>query len=492
MQKKVAIVGAGLGGLTAGNLLAKKGHRVTLFESQKVPGGYTSGFRRKGFYFESGTLSFESSDTVFKVMKKMGIYDRIGFVRQPIAIKSEKMDGVCRSYLDLKSLVYDSHPEEKKALDRYFGTVDRMVNAMMGLMKPQSVAGYLKYPLRIIQFMRLYHKYSRVNITEFTARYFSRDSGLFRFFKSMGYPDMSAAIIPGAYLSFFDDYWTVEKGMQRWADVLVDNFKQLGGELRLDSPVETILTEKGTAIGVVAGGREFPADAVISASDYKKTFLNLLDDRSAIPGDLLERIEKNSVSEGIFTVYLGLDLSPDELKKHLRVPHLSVHDEKPGADIHDPTDRDYFRKAGFMLYSPSLHDQTLAPEGKSSLMIQAVSPHRWMDNWGGGDRKTYRRLKEQVAETLIARSEKVIPGLSGYIDFQDAATPLTYERYTGNSHGATSAWSWNPANKFYKNIMSINIDTPIRNLFIGSCWAAQIGGVPSAIMAAVKCAKKIG
>ena len=40
--------------------------------------------------------------------------------------------------------------------------------------------------------------------------------------------------------------------------------------------------------------------------------------------------------------------------------------------------------------------------------------------------------------------------------------------------------------------MSIKIDTPVRNLLVGSCWSCQIGGVPSAIGAARKCAKKIG
>ncbi|UCG93509.1 MAG: NAD(P)-binding protein, partial [candidate division WOR-3 bacterium] len=34
----IAIIGAGMGGLIAGNLLAKKGHKVTIFESHSEPG----------------------------------------------------------------------------------------------------------------------------------------------------------------------------------------------------------------------------------------------------------------------------------------------------------------------------------------------------------------------------------------------------------------------------------------------------------------------
>ncbi|MBN2008240.1 hypothetical protein JW960_02715 [candidate division KSB1 bacterium] len=124
-------------------------------------------------------------------------------------------------------------------------------------------------------------------------------------------------------------------------------------------------------------------------------------------------------------------------------------------------------------------------------MLQAIVPYRWINNWESGDRATYRRLKEQAKQTLIRKAEKLIPGLTEAIEFEDAATPLTYERYTHNTDGATSAWSWNPNNKFYSKFSKVYIETPIPNLLIGSCWANQIGGVPGAIGAAWKCAEKI-
>ena len=72
-MKNVAIIGSGLSGLLCGNLLAKKGHKVTIFESHGTPGGYTAGFWREGFYFESGTLAFESTPSVNKAMEDVGL-----------------------------------------------------------------------------------------------------------------------------------------------------------------------------------------------------------------------------------------------------------------------------------------------------------------------------------------------------------------------------------------------------------------------------------
>jgi phytoene dehydrogenase-like protein len=133
----------------------------------------------------------------------------------------------------------------------------------------------------------------------------------------------------------------------------------------------------------------------------------------------------------------------------------------------------------------------LAPEGKSSLMIHAMAPNKWMNNWGGGDRETYKLLKDRAKNALIDKASAVIPDLRKHVEFDDAATPLTYERYTHNTDGASSAWSWNPNKKFYEKFMGVHIKTPVKNLYIGSCWANQIGGVPGAISAALECVKKI-
>ena len=492
-MKQVIIIGSGMGGLTAGNLLARKGHKVTIFEAGGSPGGYTAGFRRQGYYFESGTLSFEMSADIFKLMKEIGVYDKVEFVRQATGIIAAEMNGVCSSYADFKKLAYGAYPAQKDQLDGYFGAADKMIRAMMAVMAPRGLAAFLAYPFQLARFAALYKRYSRQTITEFAARSFGRDSALFRYFKDIGYPDMSAALIGPALASFLDDYWTVKTGMQSWANALAHQFRGAGGELKLGARVDKIVTRNGAAVGIESGGAFTPADWVISAADYKKTFLEMLDDPSLVPSALREKIGRTAVSEGIVTVYLGLDIPPGEMRTWLKVPHVSYRDASAAADIRSSgDDAEYFQKVHVGLYSPSLHDPALAPEGKSGLMIQAAAPYHWMDNWGGGDRQKYRALKEAAKQALIAKASGVVPGLAERIEFSDVATPLTYERYTGNTDGATSAWSWNPNNKFYKSAMSVNVDTPVKRLLIGSCWASQIGGVPGAIGAARKCVKKIG
>lgn len=135
-MSKVIIIGSGIGGLTAGNLLVKDGHKVTIFESHNTPGGYTAGFWCKGFYFESGTLSFESSASIFKVMKDIGVFDRIDFIRQRIRFVSKDFDMIPETYRDYKNTILSAYPTEKDRLSKYFTEVDKMYDAMGSTDKP--------------------------------------------------------------------------------------------------------------------------------------------------------------------------------------------------------------------------------------------------------------------------------------------------------------------------------------------------------------------
>jgi phytoene dehydrogenase-like protein len=485
---RVIIIGSGLGGLTAGNLLAAQGHKVTIFESHSAPGGYTAGFRRNGYYFESGTFSLECSDLIFRVMKDIGIDGKVEFVRQVSRLRSEDFDAIPESYAELKEMFYKSYPAEKQALDRFFGEVDKLVAATEPFLLKSDGWAKLAGSLKMLG---LYNKYRNVTMGQFMNKYFAEDSNLYRFWTRMVYPDTAAWMIGGAIVSFISDYWTVKGGMQSWADALADNFRAAGGELRLNTCIDRIVTDKGKATGVAKGQDVWPADYVIAAGDYKQTFLKLLDDQSLVPTALLRKIERSAVSEGFMVVYLGLRMTNEELGKIMKVPHLTFFDEKQGLDIYDEEDECFFQKNSIGLYSLSLLNPALAPAGKSSLMIAAMASPDWMDNWGGGDKRRYLALKEKAKKDMIDKAGKVIPGLRGLIEYEDAATPLTYERFTHNTGGATSAWSWNPEKKFYDNAMGNHVDTPVKNLFIGSCWAAQMGGVPGAVAAALKCVKRI-
>jgi phytoene dehydrogenase-like protein len=436
-MKNVIIIGAGIGGLTAGCLLAKRGHKVTIFESHSMPGGYTAGFYRKGCYFESGTLCFEYANTIYKSMKDIGVLEKIDFQKTGMRIVSPDFDGTPGNFEEFKKIMYGAFPGEKGELDEAFADADKILSVFKqssSMILPAVMSGteMLRYMLPMIPMLpktlRVVKEFGDLTSSEFASRYFEKGSALFNLFSKFSYPETSAVMLVSALAGVFDDIWTVKSGMQSWADILAAKFRELGGELKLKAYVDKIVTRNGAAIGIMCKDAFYKADSVISAGDYKKTFLRLLDDKSLIPERQLGSIESASVSEGFFTVYMALSMPCEELKKHMKYPHVFNIDIKPDCDIYNPDDEDYFSKAGFYLYSSSMVNPALAPFGKSSLMIQCRSVDGWMNRWGGGDKEAYRHLKEKAMDTLIKRAAELIPGLKESIEYKEASRAANWPR----------------------------------------------------------------
>lgn len=111
------------------------------------------------------------------------------------------------------------------------------------------------------------------------------------------------------------------------------------------------------------------------------------------------------------------------------------------------------------------------------------------DNFNGaanGKRdKEYVRAKRALAEVLIGKVEKIVPGLSGSIVVSEMATPFTFERYTGATGGAWYDGVY-PAGRPHKGLKA---KTPIKGLYLTGTKAFAGGGMPPAIVDGVQAAR---
>ena len=106
MNKKVIIVGAGLGGLASGLLLSKNGFEVEILEMNSRAGGRLNQVQADGFTFDSGPSFFSMSYIFKEFMDKCGVEMPFKFVElDPLySVNFRGSDKTFHLYKDIKKL----------------------------------------------------------------------------------------------------------------------------------------------------------------------------------------------------------------------------------------------------------------------------------------------------------------------------------------------------------------------------------------------------
>jgi hypothetical protein len=123
-------------------------------------------------------------------------------------------------------------------------------------------------------------------------------------------------------------------------------------------------------------------------------------------------------------------------------------------------------------------DSCVAPRGKSLLLSMFLCEWPYWEKFKG-DPVTYEAEKEQTAHACIAALETLYPGIRAKVEMVDVATPLTYERFTGNWKG--THMTWQPTLEFQRRHRFIPKTVPgLDGLYLASMWTNPPGGLPGA------------
>lgn len=459
----VILIGAGIAGLVCGNFLCKKGYKVLICEQAGSPGGYVSGFKRNGFYFDAGIQSFASSGIVFPILEELNLKDRIQFVKADYRFVEPEFDVKVDSIQNVACAIKKANPGDEIGIQSYFDEISQAIEKM----KNQEDTEGLK------------QHYSNISAEELARKHLKNCRSI-GYLSQMGYRGVSALTSIGMWFSFLYDYWYPVEGMQNFANILAENIEQQGGLISYNTYVDEIIVSGSKAIGVItSSGERIESNYVVSCCDLKQTFAKLIK-KGLIDAKRQQEIQSARISESFVTTYLGVDIDQDKMRKFMNAHHVFYIPDCQLADLEDLDDLDLYRKSFVEITAPSVVNASFVPDGKSSIILQALANYNWRDRWGLGsdeqDRKRYLYLKEKVGNELISTAENVIPGLSDKIIVKEIATPLTHERYTKNSEGATAGWSWNIKERQIFSRGEYGLVTPIENLYAASHWITPYGG----------------
>jgi len=209
---------------------------------------------------------------------------------------------------------------------------------------------------------------------------------------------------------------------------MVAELQRNGAEVRKHVRVEKILTEmregKRVVAGVVANGREIRAKVVLSNANIKNTTMQLVGAEN-LPADYRAEVEKVRINTSSCQVYFGI-------RKGESIPHvgdLLFTSEAPKFSSDELVDL-HTRSRTFSVYYPDTRP------GSDRYTVVASLNARYED-WEKMTDAEYAQHKQRLIDESLAALERHIPGIRAKIDWMEAATPRTIERYTTHIGGTS-------------------------------------------------------
>jgi len=453
----VIVIGSGLGGLTGANALAKAGHRVLLVEHHYQFGGLATWFTRKGGHifdislhgFPSGMIKScrrywtkEISDAIVQLkdirfvnpqMDVWTTFTREDYTRVLVdQFKLQRTD-VEAFYDYLRAMnYYDNNPETTgQMLNRFFpGRPD--VHRL--LMEPISYANGSNFDDPAITFGIVFSNF------------------------------MGAGV------------YTFRGGSDDLIEKMVTELKKNGVELRKKVLVDKILVEERdgqkVACGIVAGnGRVIRAKAILSNANIKNTIFRLAGEQN-FPADFVEQARCVRINSSSCQVYFGI-------RKGESIPHIGDLVFTSAAPQYSNEELTHFHTTSrtFSVYYPDTRP------GSDRYTVVASLNGLYPD-WKTLSEDDYEAHKLRMIEESLVALEKFIPDVRAKIDWQEAATPRTIERYTTHLNGTSFG------TKFEGLPVSMHLSEKLPGLFhagsVGIIMSGWLGTINYGIITANK------
>ncbi|MBF0548407.1 MAG: NAD(P)/FAD-dependent oxidoreductase [Candidatus Riflebacteria bacterium] len=482
------IIGAGIGGLTCGNLLARKGLDVLILEQHSLVGGYCTSYKRGDYLFDVPCVigSVRKGDPVEQILSYIGVTKKVDFLELDKLARIVGPDMEIDWHSDTYKLEHEflsKFPNDRKSIRNFFSEIRIIWEEISEAHYKPGLLQMLLYPF---QFPRLV-KYGNCTLSEFLDRFFSNEKikeflGKESVTLGLCKEEVSALLYIGYIMGYSaGGIWYPKGGFQNISNAFADCLKECGGTIITNAMVNEILIENKSAVGVrLSDGKEIFARIVISNADTKNTYLKLIDPKK-IPPELRSKVEKFEQSTSGFVVKLAVKMEIPQLKNYAWLFYCPEYGSVRKMLHLSRENKIDLENCSFSIDTASLIDTETAPAGISIINLTIIPvPFHYSEKWMSSNKQEYKQLKEKIAAGLIRRAEKFLPGLSEKIVAMDISTPITYERYTLASGGGWYDIAMTPGQSLMNRV---GPDTPIKNLFSTGAKSMPGGGLNAAIPA---------
>jgi phytoene dehydrogenase-like protein len=475
-DKSIVIIGAGIAGLSTGCYGRMNGYGVRILEQDTRPGGLCTSWERKGYTIH-GNMAFLAGSGpgvgFHRIWQELGVVPATRMVDYDYFIIVEGRDGGTFSvHTDIDRLerhMKELGPEDHDLIAAFIQGIRVFAKHQLPMQKAPELLGLadkLKFVFTEFPLIKALSKWKNVSISGFAARFKSPLlRAAFEEFKLTFSDDLPVAFIQLVLA------WSHNKscgypvgGGLAFAHSVERRFLELGGEIEYNSRVVQILVKDDVAVGVrTENGEEYHADYVVSAGDGRRTIFDWLGGKY-INARIQGYYRTLPVSSSAVLVGLGVARSFAELPWSAAgwIYYLDEPAVVGGKE---------FRSLRPMIYN---FDPSLAPPGKTFIRLLLQADYAYWNRLRE-DPARYRAEKEKIATTIISLLDKRYPGLAQQVEMWDVATPLTFERYTGNWQA--SILGWEVTKRTIGTVMNKTLPG-LKNFYMAGQWVSPGGGIP--------------
>lgn len=481
------VIGAGVGGLTAGALLARAGRKVLVVEADGKPGGYARTLVRGPYTFDRADHLIWGCEqggpfgpgVIDAVLRHLGVLDLCEFIRIEDPVYAIRLPGLDLRVPHGREAFLEAHlrhfPNEAAGLRRLAETTAAIYREYRALPLDLRLADLATLPRRFPLLFR-YRSATLKDVvdTELSdPRLRSAYSGLWAWIgpQPSRLSFLAWANMMTGYVE--DGAYYCRGGFQSLADALAAGLTRAGGELLLSTPAARIRVDRGEIREVeLAGGQRVRTPVVISNVDPRDTFGHMVGD-ARLPARWRRRLAHADLSMSVVALYAATDMD---------LGALGVAHDTGLSTSWDP-ELTYTRGlagqlTGLSIVVPTLKDPSLAPAGEHLVILKAMAPSP-ASRAGADD--SYR------ADTMLELSQQVLPGLRQqltYLDHVDAtaapsASPL-------HLIGPIYGWAATPQQTGPRRLPQ---RTPIKGLILTGQWTRPGHGIWFVVQSGITAAR---
>ena len=403
----IVVVGSGLAGLTAANVLGRAGYSVLLLEQHYKLGGLATWFKRPGGHiFDVSLHGFP-----YGMVKSCRRYWTPEIAESIVPLKHIRFDNPMFSL----TTSYTREDFTRLLIERFAITAETVKSFF------DTARGMNFYDDQAVTTQQLFDRFfpGRDDVVRLLLEPIVYANG-----STLEDPALTYGIVFSNFMS--KGVFTFEGGTDRLIRLMREELRRNGVDVRVRCDVTRILVKGNRVEAIQSQGRTIKTRAVVSNANLRSTIFRLVGeqwfDRQFVEQARAVRLNNSSTQ-----VYMALkpDETLDESTGDLLFSSTAAEfrtDLLLGRDITSRT---------FSFYYPRTR-----PEGRPRCFIVSSTNARFED-WAQLTEDEYRERKQDLIDGTLEAAEKYIPNLRQRLAHVEAATPKTFRHYTRHEGGAS-------------------------------------------------------